>query len=165
MVRHALRADWRASGDPLSRISLTVYRYGQWAEHSRLNAVVLWPYRLANLLLMRAIIGCDIPRQAQIGPGLILHHGGRGVAIHKSAVLGAGCEVYQGAAVGNRDQRGAPVLGDGVRLGAYAVVVGPLRVGDGARIGPHAVVLTDIPAGVLVRSPKCEIAVSGRPLA
>ena len=41
----------------------------------------------------------------------------------------------------------APVLGDGVYVGAGAVLIGPIRVGDGARIGAGAVVTKDVPAG------------------
>jgi len=83
-----LRADWRISHDPLSRLVLAVYRYGNWAEHSRLRPLALWPCRVANLLLVRGLAGCDLPRQAQLGPGVQLHHGGRGVAVSKRAVLG-----------------------------------------------------------------------------
>lgn len=79
------------------------------------------------------------------------------MAVHKRAVLGTGCELYQGVAVGNRDASGEPVVGDEVTLGAYAAVLGPVSVGDRAKIGPHAVVLTDVPAGALVRSPAPEI--------
>jgi serine O-acetyltransferase len=152
-----LRADWQVSHDPLSRLVLAVFRYGNWAERSPLRALALWPYRVANLLLVRGLAGCDLPRQARVGPGLQLHHGGRGVAVSKRAVLGACCQLYQGVAVGNRDASGEPVLGDQVTLGAYAAVLGPVTVGDGASVGPHAVVLTDVPAGALVRSPRTEI--------
>ena len=152
-----LRADWRISHDPLSRLVLAVYRYGNWAEHSRLRPLALWPCRVANLLLVRGLAGCDLPRQAQLGPGVQLHHGGRGVAVSKRAVLGACCEIYQGVSVGNRDASGVPVLGDRVTLGAYAAVLGPVKVGDRAKVGPHAVVLTDVPPGALVRSPAAEI--------
>jgi len=152
----ALRADWGTSRDPLSRITLTVYRYGQWAARSRLPGA-LWPYRVANLLLARGLAGCDMPRQARIGAGVTLHHGGRGVTIGKQSVIGEACQIYQGVTVGNRDASGEPVIGSRVTLGAYAVIIGPVRVGDSARVGPHAVVLTDVPAGALVRSPRPEI--------
>jgi serine O-acetyltransferase len=43
-----------------------------------------------------------------------------------------------------------PVIGDDVELGAYAQVLGGVRIGDGARIGAMTVVLTDVPAGATV---------------
>ena len=42
----------------------------------------------------------------------------------------------------------APVLGDGVEVGAGAVVIGKVTIGDGAMIGPNAVVMSDVPAGM-----------------
>lgn len=153
----ALRADWRANTDPLSRMVVTVYRYGHWATRSRLRPLALWPYRIANLFLVRGLAGCDIGRACEIGPGLMLHHGGRGLAIHGCATLGANCEIYQGVAVGRRDHSGEPTIGDWVVLGAYAVILGPVKIGDGVRVGPHAVVLANVPAGMLVRSPAPQV--------
>jgi acetyltransferase-like isoleucine patch superfamily enzyme len=42
------------------------------------------------------------------------------------------------------------VVGDGVRIGANAVIDAGLCVGAGARIKPGAVVLADVPAGAVV---------------
>jgi serine O-acetyltransferase len=39
------------------------------------------------------------------------------------------------------------VLGDDVDLGAYAQVLGGVRLGNGCRIGAMSVVLDDVPAG------------------
>ena len=40
-----------------------------------------------------------------------------------------------------------PVLGDDVDVGAYAQVLGPVRIGDGARLGALALVIKDVPPG------------------
>jgi serine O-acetyltransferase len=54
----------------------------------------------------------------------------------------------QGVTIGNRhDDGGSPVLGDEVDLGAYAQILGEVRVGNRCRIGAMAVVLTNIPDG------------------
>jgi serine acetyltransferase len=45
-----------------------------------------------------------------------------------------------------------PQLGDGVTVGAHAVLQGPIRVGDRSRIGFSVCVDRDVPAGVLVVS-------------
>ena len=39
------------------------------------------------------------------------------------------------------------VIGDNVEFGAYAQVLGGVRIGDNARIGAMAVVLCDVPDG------------------
>ena len=49
--------------------------------------------------------------------------------------------------------RGQPVIGDRVRIGAGAVVVGPVTVGDDARIGANATVVRDVPPGAVMLAP------------
>ena len=44
---------------------------------------------------------------------------------------------------------GAPVIGNGVDIGAGAKILGPVHIGAGAVIGANAVVLCDVPAGAL----------------
>jgi len=54
----------------------------------------------------------------------------------------------QGVTIGNRHPDGpVPVIGDNVELGAYAQVLGGVRIGDNARIGAMSVVLCDVPDG------------------
>jgi serine O-acetyltransferase len=52
---------------------------------------------------------------------------------------------------------GVPVVGDRVELGAYAQVLGDIKIGDGAKIGAMAVVLDDVPAGGVAFAPKATI--------
>ncbi len=42
-----------------------------------------------------------------------------------------------------------PVLEDDVELGAYAQVLGGVRVGRGAKVGAMSVVLRDVPPGAV----------------
>ena len=50
--------------------------------------------------------------------------------------------------IGNREDDGpVPVLEDDVELGAYAQVLGGVRIGRGAKVGAMSVVLRDVPAG------------------
>ena len=50
--------------------------------------------------------------------------------------------------IGNREEGGpVPVLEDDVELGAYAQVLGGIRIGRGAKVGAMSVVLRDVPAG------------------
>jgi MFS family permease len=69
------------------------------------------------------------------------------------AQIGDDCVLRQNVTIGqfNRGRKRtppyAPKIGNGVEVGAGAVVVGGITVGDGTRIGPNAVVMTDIPPG------------------
>jgi serine acetyltransferase len=143
-----LREDFRRNSDLLARIVLAIFRFGQWTAARRTVprrlATVL--YVLLNLTIVRFGLNSDLPRHATVGPGLWLPHP-YGLAISRDARVGAGVDMYQRVIVGRRDLSGEPVIGDGVTLGAGALVLGPVTVGDGARIGAGALVLDDVPAG------------------
>lgn len=103
---------------------------------------------LAALLLapvFKATPGLELQCD-EIGSGLFIAHG-HGSCI-APARIGRNCYLHQNVTIG-WDYRGerAPVIGDGVFIGAGAVVLGPVTVGDGARIGANAVVLDDVPPG------------------
>ncbi|SDO43691.1 serine O-acetyltransferase [Klenkia soli] len=111
-----------------------------------LPAVLRWLLRRAYPPLPTLHIGAP-----HVGPGLFVEHGFATVLTASS--VGADCWVNQGVTVGHTG-RGQPVIGDRVRLGAGAVVVGPVRVGDGAVVGAGAVVRTDVAAGAVVVPPE-----------
>ncbi|MDX6636632.1 MAG: serine O-acetyltransferase, partial [Solirubrobacterales bacterium] len=71
-----------------------------------------------------------------------------GIFVASGVRIGAGCTLRQGVTIGNRVDGGpVPALGDQVELGAYAQVLGGVRIGDGCRIGALSVVLDDVPDG------------------
>ncbi len=92
------------------------------------------------------LTGCDVAADARIGPGLHLPHPA-GVVIGPGTTIGANCTIAQHATLGA--QSGEPTLEDDVRIGAGAVVLGPVRLGRGARVAANSVVMIDVPAGRL----------------
>ncbi len=97
--------------------------------------------------LIETATGISLPKTASIGPGLRIWHFG-GIFLHADAVLGAGCTLRQGVTIGNRHEGGpTPVIGDNVDFGAYAQVLGGVRIGNNCRIGALSVVLCDVPDG------------------
>jgi serine O-acetyltransferase len=93
------------------------------------------------------VTGISLPKSCAIGKGLRIWHFG-GIFINPDAVIGENCTLRQGVTIGNRhEDGGSPVLGDEVDLGAYAQILGEVRVGNRCRIGAMAVVLTNIPDG------------------
>jgi serine O-acetyltransferase len=108
--------------------------------------------------------GISIGESAQIGRRLIIEHFG-GIIVHGRTVIGDDCLIRQGVTIGNRseeDAEGAPVLGNGVVVGAGAKILGRITIGDGAVIGANAVVVKDVPAGgVVVGIPARLIRVGG----
>ena len=68
--------------------------------------------------------------------------------MHPEVQIGRNCTLRQGVTIGNRAADGpVPVIGDDVEFGAYAQVLGAVRIGNGCRIGALSVVLCDVPDG------------------
>jgi serine O-acetyltransferase len=97
--------------------------------------------------LVETAVGVSLPKAATIGPGLRIWHFG-GIFLHPDTVIGANCTLRQGVTIGNREAGGpVPVLGDDVDVGAYAQLLGGIRIGHGCKIGALSVVLCDVPDG------------------
>lgn len=95
--------------------------------------------------LVETVTGISLPKEAEIGGGLRIHHFGN-IFVHPETKIGARCVLRQGVTIGNRVVGGpVPVIGDDVEFGAYAQVLGGVTIGDGAKIGAMTVVLSDVP--------------------
>ena len=94
---------------------------------------------------IRIIWGGGIPYQADIGKGTVITYHGLGVVLNKKAVIGENCRIRQHVTLASNEE-GAPVLGNGVQVGAGAVIVGNVYIGDNVKIGALAFVNKDIPA-------------------
>lgn len=65
-----------------------------------------------------------------------------GIVVNGDARVGKNCRLHGGNVIGNKGvSLEVPVLGDNVRLGAGAKVLGGVTVADGVQIGAGAVVL------------------------
>ena len=148
--------DWRAHGRDWTRPgfrAVAVHRFGVWRMSVRpklLRAPLSLLYR-ALYRRCRNVYGIELPYSAQVGRGVVIEHQG-GIVVHGASVIGDRCVLRQGCTLGLRRLDAladAPILEDGVELGAGAVVLGRVRIGAGAVIGANAVVLGDVPAGAL----------------
>jgi serine O-acetyltransferase len=120
-------------------------------------------YRTANILdrwkvpvipfliqqFLRVTFCCFIPYKTKIGhKNIHFGHNGMGVILDQRCVIGDNVRIDQHVTIGIRwDEKIAPVIGNHVRIGAGAKVLGSIKIGDYARIGANAVVLTDVPEG------------------
>ena len=94
--------------------------------------------------------GSFIGRGAKFAGRPFFPHGCLGVFISNDAVIGKDAVIFQQVTIGSNTlpgtrHPGAPVLGDGVYLGAGAKVIGGVTVGDHCRVGANAVVCRDMP--------------------
>lgn len=93
-------------------------------------------------------LGINIPYQIDVGPGFYISHF-TGVFVNSRCRIGRNCNLSQGVTLGlaNRGPRkGVPTLGDNVYIGPGAKVVGAVHIGDGVAVGANAVVTSDLPA-------------------
>ena len=157
-----LRADFAASPSWWSRITLAVFRLGEWADarrRRRLPAVVL--HRVLDVLWTGAVIGSSIPADVRAGPGLGLHHGGRGIVLATGTRFGDQVTLMHAVtfAMDGVDHDARATVGDRVFVGTGVVVMGGVTIGDDATIAAGAVVTRDVRPGTTVGGvPAVEIA-------
>lgn len=128
--------------------AVLVYRYGRRLLAHRPGPLRNFQLKLYWLIfrIVETATGVSLPLGADIGPGLRIYHFGN-IFIHSGSVIGRNCTLRQGVTIGNRSEGGpTPVIEDDVDFGAYAQVLGNVRIGSGAKIGAMSVVLSDVPA-------------------
>jgi serine O-acetyltransferase len=86
----------------------------------------------------------------RIGRALFIQHG-LGTIVTATSI-GSRCWINQQVTIGH-DAVGRPTLGDDVRVGAAAVVLGPITLHDGATVGANATVIHDVGPGETVVAP------------
>lgn len=143
--------DWRANaGNPKGRFVLVLFRVCQSIRS--LPAPLWWlgaPVLAFYVVVVIWTMGIELDYRTKVGPGLMLYHA-VGLVVHSDVVIGAGVMLRHCTTIGLRDgKKPCPVIGDGVEIGANAVVIGPIHVGNGAIIGAGAVVLQDVPPGAV----------------
>ena len=150
-----LREDWKTYERDIWRQGLWVmaaYRFGRWRYRVR-PVLLRRPLSLLYKLLKissQILTGIDLPCETVIGRRLLIEHFG-GIVISGDTVIGDDVVIRHGVTLGLRrtGERGAPVIGNRVDIGAGAKILGPVHIGDDAVIGANAVVLSDVPAGAL----------------
>lgn len=162
--------DWRAAlredlarlmpGEYMTKITLTLFRLSQGVADPSFGPLrhVLGPLvRVAKFVWVELLMSGQLPRTTEIGPGLRLPHGGRGVMIHPNVRIGRNATIFEWATIGVVEQLDEhsnarheflvlPVVGDDVYIGCGAGIFGPVHIGDRSRIGTGAIVFRDVPA-------------------
>ena len=113
---------------------------------SKTTKFFLW--RRYNRLLFK----CQsfLPLSEAINNDIVFPHGLSGIFISNGATIGAGCVIFQQVTIGSNSladskNKGYPVIGNNVYIGAGAKIIGNVEVGNNVRIGANAVVTKDIP--------------------
>ena len=100
--------------------------------------------------LVRILLNCDVYCDLRNRRIWMPHP--YGIVIHSRAQIGDSVVIMQQVTIGGRlpGVNEAPVVEDGVYIGAGAKVLGNIRIGRKAVIGANAVVTRDVPAGATV---------------
>ncbi len=117
------------------------------------------PFRFVFLLLallwqkvIEITTGISIPASARIGHSFYIGHFG-GIVINAHSVIGNNCNVSQGVTIGVSgiaENRGVPVIGNEVYIGANVVIAGKIIIGNGVLIGACSLVNSSLADYVVV---------------
>jgi serine O-acetyltransferase len=156
---------YRIYSDNKSAFVLFITTQGLWAlfVYRVTNAVYksMLPKLIKKLFLVLAVFwqkwieiltGISIPYSASIGSGLYIGHFGN-IIIHASAVIGDNCNISQGVTIGvsgRQENRGVPIIGNNVYIGANSTIAGKISVGDNVVIGANSFVNRDVQPGITV---------------
>jgi serine O-acetyltransferase len=136
--------------------AMIVYRKMQAAQRWRLVPLAMLCNKI-NVICGQCIIG----RHADFGPGFVLIHS-QGVVINTAVRGGRDLRIEHQVTIG-AEKGAAPVIEDGVFIGAGARIIGGVRIGAGARIGANAVVVDDVPPGATVVGVPARVVKTGGP--
>lgn len=104
------------------------------------------------LKILQIIYHFQIPEQVEVGKGFYISHFGR-IIINPNTKIGKNVNIGTGVVLGqaNRgEKRGSPIIGDGVWIGANAVIVGKVKIGNNVLIAPNSYINIDIPDNSIV---------------
>lgn len=133
---------------------IILYRKFQFNRDNILG--LYYRYRLRS---MERKTGIHFENNPNIGKGLIIGHYGR-IIVNGSAVLGEQIYITHGVTIGRNSvgkRKGVPVIGNRVRIGANATIVGNVHIGNDVLIAPNAFVNIDIPDHSVVVGNPCVI--------
>jgi serine acetyltransferase len=99
----------------------------------------------------------DLHPETQIGDANFLEHPHRGLTTGQTGIIGSGCVIYPCTLGGlsEKARQRHPVIGDFVKIGTDATLLGPVTIGDESTVGSG----TDI-YGFVDTGKKCQIASS-----
>lgn len=156
------QSQWRACRADWARFRMNGYTgwgsEGFWALvlhrlHKMLRQLQprwLWaPARLALRVVRKVFVIVtliDIHPDAEIGPGLLIPHGGP-IRVHGATKIGADCALHHTCTIGAGPRPGGATIGDHVYIGCHSCIIGAVTIGDGAMIAASSLVIDHVPAG------------------
>lgn len=135
-------------------IAFRLWKMSKWCQRHG--------YRRAARALKAVIFlafGAILEPEVRLEGHVNFAHGGLGVVIHGTTVLGDWVQIWQYATIASWNDKEIAMhtgvrVGRGAVIGAHAIVMCPtgrtLTIGEEAKIGAGAIVTSDVPAGATV---------------
>lgn len=134
------------------RFVVFVYRVGNLAKYTVKNPILktlmLFLYFVFDRLVCRLLLNCEIPAKTQIGWGLHVIHP-YGIVINHNCKIGDNVELMHQVTIGNSNGN-YPIIGDDVKIGVGAKIMGRAQVGDNSIIGANAVVTKEFETNAIL---------------
>jgi serine O-acetyltransferase len=132
-------------------LTVVIYRFQSYFSKPGFYLIAKVISRL-NLLFH----GSDFVIGSKIGSGLVIKHP-VGIVVGNKVVCGTGLSLMQGVTLGqksfhsSRDQDTLnPVIGDDVKIGVGAILLGGINVGSRVTIAAGTLLISDVPADTFV---------------
>jgi serine O-acetyltransferase len=135
--------------------ALFIYRLSNSIYRSKTPKILKKTLLLFSLLWQKwieIVTGISIPYSVEIGPEFYIGHFGN-IIINSSAIIGDNCNISQGVTIGVSGisgNRGVPVIGNNVYMGANSVIAGKIKIGDNVIIGANTFVNRDVESNCTV---------------
>lgn len=142
-------SDWGSQGF----WTLFWHRFGNWRMSVRPRPLRL-PFTLLYRLMFKVsewLCGIKLSYNVPVGRRVRIDHFGG--TILGAREIGSDVIIRQNVTLGisaPEDRNAKPVISDGVRIGAGAVILGDIVIGEGAYVGANAVVTKSVPPGAIV---------------
>ncbi|MEM9705751.1 MAG: transferase [Pseudomonadota bacterium] len=142
--------DWRTHNKDLFSQgfwALVNHRFGNWRMGIK-NRIIRAPLTLFYRIwykIVQIACGIDIPYTVSVGRRVRFEHFGGMILVARK--IGNDVVIRQNTTFGVKTidaLNGKPIIGNGVDIGAGAVLVGHIEIGEGAVIGANAVVTKDV---------------------
>jgi serine O-acetyltransferase len=140
------------------RLAVIIYRISHWFyTHKLIFASNFFSF------LNRLLFGTWMPGSAKIGSNFVAGYGGLGIVIHSNSVIGNNTTIGQNVTIGrNFGDKGVPVIGSYVYIGAGSVIFGEIVIGNNVIIGSNSLVNKSVPANCTVVGNPMRIIVTDR---
>ena len=125
--------------------AIAEYRFNHWVHHQIKTPIIRQLLKFLGAIahkIISLVTGIELPKEAQIGPGLYIAHPGS-IILHPNVSIGERCTLSHETSIGEGgrgEKKGWPTIGNRVYIAPGAKIFGAIMIGDDVAVGANAVV-------------------------